>query len=261
MTSVQAMLLGAVQGVTEFLPVSSSAHVMIFAHLAMIPCQGKEFCILLNLGTLLAITVFFWEEMINLLRGSFDFLLNRKTENCHFFLTIFLSSLPTVIVFGVLRIIFDVEVTSINALAGSMIFFGCILYFCDRRPISNVNISRKDSLLIGLVQPLSFVPGVSRLGICLSMMRWLKYSREECFRHCMILSTMPTTGACILELIHMANGGEQTVDLTTVAAGSGTAFLFGLVSLNFISFFLRKHSFFLVVIYKIVFGAYIFLFN
>jgi undecaprenyl-diphosphatase len=259
MTFLQAILLGSIQGITEFLPVSSSAHVAIFSKLLEIPHQGKVFAVFLNSGTLLAIIIFFREQMWNLLLGSIDFIGNRKTKNRYFFATILLSSLPTIIIFGTLEIIFNISINSEIILAGALILFGIILYFCDQSETHRKNISRKDSLLIGLVQPLSFIPGVSRLGICLSMMRYLKYSREESFRYCMVLSTIPVFGACFLQLTKIFAEENLMESWQTVIVGCFSAFISGLISLSLVAKYLKSQTLLPIIIYRILLGTYIFL--
>ncbi|MDR0631649.1 MAG: undecaprenyl-diphosphate phosphatase [Holosporaceae bacterium] len=259
MTFLQAIFLGAVQGITEFLPVSSSAHVTIFSKLFGISHHEKVFDIFLNSGTLLAIIIFFRKQMWKLLLGSLDFIGNRKTTSRYFFVTILLSSLPTITVFGILEIVFNISINSEIILAGALILFGVVLYFCDQSQTHRKNISRKDSLLIGFVQPLSFIPGVSRLGICLSMMRYLKYSREESFRYCMMLSTIPVLGACFLQLTKIFTGEILVESWPIVVVGSFSAFISGWISLSLMTEFLKSHTLLAIIIYRILLGTHIFL--
>ncbi|MDR2782182.1 MAG: undecaprenyl-diphosphate phosphatase [Holosporaceae bacterium] len=256
MTFFDASIVGAIQGVTEFLPVSSSAHVVLLSRLFNIPYQGKAFDIFLNIGTLLAIFVFFRQYVRAIFLGGIDFIINKKSDNNYLFRTIVISSIPTIVAFGILEAA-KVHIDSSLVLSISLILFAIILYFCDRNPEDKTIISRKDSLLVGLVQPLSFIPGVSRLGICLSMMRFLKYSREESFRYSMLLSIPPVIGACSIKLIHVFMKKTVIYDWSMVAVGSISAFVFGMISINLVSKFLRHHTFLLIIIYRILFGLFI----
>ncbi|MDR1982186.1 MAG: undecaprenyl-diphosphate phosphatase [Holosporaceae bacterium] len=251
------IFLGVVQGVTEFLPVSSSAHVMIFLRTLNFPCQDKTLNIFLNIGSLLAVIVFFRHQVWKILLGLMNFLTNQKTGDRYFFVTILLSSLPTIIIFGLLEMVFAVDINSTVILSGSMILFAFILYFCDQSPTYKENISRKDSLKAGFVQLISFCPGVSRLGICLSMMRYLKYSREESFRYSMILSIPPVLGACCLELIKIIIGKSIIENWAMVAAGSVSAFILGLITLSIMVKFLKNYTLLPLIIYRILFGSFI----
>ncbi|MDR0581219.1 MAG: undecaprenyl-diphosphate phosphatase [Holosporaceae bacterium] len=252
MTFFQAFFLGAVQGITEFLPVSSSAHIIVLERMLNIPHLGKTFSVFLNVGTLLATVIFFRRRALDLCCGAIDFVSGKITKNRSFFLTIFLSSLPAIIIGGMLEIVFHVDITSEAILSGGMILFSIILYFCDKNPSNKRDISKKDSLWVGLIQPLSFIPGVSRLGVCLSTMRYLKYSREDSFEHAMILSIPPVLGAFSLKLAEILWGREvMTEGLLAIVIGSFAAFVFGLSSLSIITKFLRNHTLLPLVFYRL----------
>jgi undecaprenyl-diphosphatase len=216
-----------------------------------IPRLGKTFSVFLNVGTLLATVIFFRRRALDLCCGAIDFVSGKITKNRSFFLTIFLSSLPAIIIGGTLEIIFHTDITSEAILSGGMILFSIILYFCDKNPTNRRNISRKDSLWVGLIQPLSFIPGVSRLGVCLSTMRYLKYSREDSFEHAMILSIPPVLGALSLALAKILWGGEKAEDLLVIVIGSFAAFVFGVLSLSIITKFLRNHTLLPLVLYRL----------
>jgi undecaprenyl-diphosphatase len=254
MTSLEAFLLGAMQGITEFLPVSSSTHVAILEKLLKIPPSGKFFDVFLNAGTLLAIAVFFRQQVIDLILGAMDCVIGKKTKNRSFLLTILLSNLPALIIGAMLEVVFCPSAVSGIILSVSIILFSIILYFCDRRPALKENISRKDSLLVGLVQPLAFIPGVSRLGICLSMLRYLKYSREESFCHAMMLSIPPVFCACALGLVKTIWRDSLGEDWSLVAVGSFSSFIFGLPMLFLVTRFLQKHTLLLIILYRITLG-------
>ncbi|MDR2157808.1 MAG: undecaprenyl-diphosphate phosphatase [Holosporaceae bacterium] len=257
MTFFQAFCLGVIQGITEFLPVSSSAHVDIFSKLMNLPHQDKAFNIFLNIGSLLAVVVFFRRQVAAMFWGGVDFIRNKKTDDRLFFVTILLANLPTITVFGALEIVFQVEINSAIVLAASMILFAVILYLCDRNPTDKENASRKDILLVGLVQPLSFISGVSRLGICMSMMRYLRYSREESFRYSMVLSIPSVLGACGVKLIKALIGQSIIENWSMVAVGCLSAFVFGILSLYGVIRFLRNHTLLPIVIYRILLGLFV----
>ncbi|MDR3187279.1 MAG: undecaprenyl-diphosphate phosphatase [Holosporaceae bacterium] len=260
MTFLQAIFLGAIQGITEFLPVSSSAHLVILPRLFDLPYQGKVFDIFLNIGSLLAILIGFRAQVCELFLGLKDFLVRKKTANERFFITMSLSSLPVIVVFGIADIIFHVDVDSPMTLSSMLVIFAFVLYFCDRRAADRSKISRKDSLWIGAAQILSLIPGVSRLGACLSMARYLKYSREESFKYSLLLSIPPVAGACVLKSFKIFNGETAPECWPVVITGAVSAFVFGMASLRAVENFLKKHSLLAVVIYRILFGTGIFIF-
>ena len=189
--------------------------------------------------------------------GGIDFIFFKKSDNCELFLTLFLSSLPVFIIFGIAEIIFDFKLESPIVLALSMIIFAIILYFCDQKPTEKNKVNRYDSILTGIAQVISLIPGVSRLGACLSMMRYRGYSRTEAFRYSMILSIPPVVGACFLKFLKIALGKIIISNWCSVFIGCFSAFIFGLIILHFVNLFLKKFTLLPLVIYRIFFGILI----
>ena len=262
MNNTISVLLGAVQGIAEFLPVSSTAHTMIFSQLfggISENSAGQDaFYVFLNLGTLLALMIFFRRDIEKLFFGTFDLIFLKKTENRENVITLILASLPVIIIFGIIEILslrsamqfFGPQVT-----IGTMLFlFSIVMYICDQKSTEKTQVTRKDMILTGVAQLLSIIPGVSRLGICMSAMRYLGYSRLESFHASMILSIPPTAGACFLSFLKIFKN-EIAVDWISVVIGCTTAFLLGLVTLKFVDWFLQKFTLLPLVIYRIVVGA------
>jgi undecaprenyl-diphosphatase len=257
MTLLHAIFLGIIQGITEFLPVSSSAHLMVFSKLMGLPEQRLSFDVFLNIGTFLAIFVFFWPKIWSLIRGSKDLLMNKKTEDRNFLLILIASSIPTIIVFGFAEIFLDIDFKTNVILSIALVVFAIILWFCDRQPMENKTITMKDGIFVGCAQILSIIPGVSRLGICLSMMRYLHYSREESFKFSIILSIPPVAGACLLKLINCFSGKTPIDNWLFVFIGCIFSFVFGLMSLTTVNIFLKKYTLLSVIIYRIIFAIFI----
>lgn len=252
MNLLDSILLGAVQGITEFLPVSSTAHTTLCENLFSVHSFGKSYNVLLNIGTLLSLMIYFYRDSLKLVRGGWDFVFNCKSSDKDFFLIIFLSDLPVIGLFGVLEIM-GVDVNSKEITAVNLVIFAIILYLCDRSPITKTELTLKDGLKIGVVQVLSFLPGVSRLGICLSMCRYLGYNRRKSFEISMILSIIPVVGACFFKLLKMKLE-FMGIDVFT---GILAAFVFGVVSISVIDRFFKNHTFLVFVIYRIVFGFFV----
>lgn len=257
MSTAEAIFLGAIQGISEFLPISSTAHVILFSKLFGISMPDPAFFIFLNIGTLLALIFYYFRDVWKLFLGGIDFIFFKKSDNCELFLTLFLSSLPVFIIFGIAEIIFDFKLESPIVLALSMIIFAIILYFCDQKPTEKNKVNRYDSILTGIAQVISLIPGVSRLGACLSMMRYRGYSRTEAFRYSMILSIPPVVGACFLKFLKIALGKIIISNWCSVFIGCFSAFIFGLIILHFVNLFLKKFTLLPLVIYRIFFGILI----
>ena len=253
---LDSVILGAVQGITEFLPVSSTAHTALCQRIFSLHHFGRDFDILLNLGTLFALMIYFFHDFMKIFFGGLNFICNKNSKNRDFFLMIFLANLPTVIVLGILEL-FDVKVVSAKLAAANLIGFGIILYLCDQKPTNKQKFSLKDAMKIGVVQTLSFLPGVSRLGICLSMCRYLGYDRRESFKFSILLSIFPVTGACFLKLFKMLLRNSLKFSYIDVTFGIISAFVFGMMSIYMVNKFLKKHTFAPIIVYRIIFGIYI----
>ena len=250
---LEASVLGTIQGITEFLPVSSTAHLTIIPPLMGFEYQGRTIDVFLNLGTLLAIMLFFFKEIIALIVGMFDFVRGKNSGDKEDFITIFLASLPTIFVGAIVELIFDIAIDSTLILLVNLILFGVILFVSDFSPEEKHHVSRRHAILIGIAQTLALVPGVSRLGACLSMARFLKYSRWQSFKFSMILSVPAVAGACTLKLAKVFAGKIIINDWSFVLMGTVVSFVVGLIALKSMEKYLTKFSYKPLAIYRILF--------
>ncbi|MBR1735337.1 MAG: undecaprenyl-diphosphate phosphatase [Alphaproteobacteria bacterium] len=271
MTSFEAVVLGIIQGITEMLPVSSSTHLMLFSLMQGLPNQRHSFDIFLNIGTLAAVIVFFAPQFWNLTKGGVDFLRRKNSHNRDFFLIIVLANIPTIVFFGLAEIFFDINFHSPFLISSSLIIFALILWRCDREGDRSVSenssssfikkklsqVTMQDAIFTGLAQLFAIIPGVSRLGVCYSVMRYLRYSRQIAFRFSMILSIVPVTGACFLKTLKLFTGQIVIENVMQVSIGCIFSFVFGLITLYWIDSFFKNHSALCFVIYRIIFGLFI----
>ena len=240
--------LSIIQGITEFLPISSSAHLVLYSHFFKVNYDNLSLDISLHLGSLIAIIFYFRKEIVN-------FVSNTKLL---FFIT--LGSLPTLLV-GFMLVKFDLidNLRNIEIIGWTTLIFGVILYLSDLKA-ENKNIdndlSLRSALFIGFFQILSLVPGVSRSGIIISASRILSFKRTEAARLSFLLS-IPTLSAVsiynINELI-LTNNLSITIDnyssmfLSTV---------FSFFSIKYLIKYLRRFSLFFFVIYRVILGIII----
>ena len=257
-TVFQAIILGIVQGLTELLPVSSSAH------LNLIPwifgwSMPDSFDVALHLGTLLAITVFFFKDWINLIKGGYKQVVKKeKSTEGKIFWYIVIATIPT----GILSLILDkfsgyicdkfgIEMLLI---AIALIVMGIILYIVDKKSESKIaykDITFKQSLLIALSQAIAAAfPGVSRSGITMTVARALKIDRESAAKYSFLLST-PIIAAAVLFSI--------TDFQFTLAFFLGVlaSFVVGMFVIKFLLEYLKKGSFKVFAIYRIILGIII----
>lgn len=252
----EAILFGMIQGISEFLPISSSAHLII--------AQGEIVLgniLILHLSTMLVIIIFFFKDIKKLFLGFLDILTNKKSDNMKSTLLLIISFLPFAIIGFLCDIFFNIPKT--NTIIGiSSIIFGALLYISDYYPIkfSGTVSSFKDALLIGLSEIISIIPGSSRLGITTSCMRFLGYSRSEAIKFSLIIS---------IPIILLGNAWyiiKYFVLSTTIIQfdinlifSCISAILFGFITISFITKHTSHAMFTIFAIYKIIFGIMVLL--
>ena len=258
MTTLQAIFLGVIQGLTELLPVSSSAH------LNLIPwffnwTMPESFDVALHLGTLLAITLFFFKDWIQLITGGFNQVVKKKksTEG-KIFWYIVLATIPT----GIISLVLDkfsdflcerfgIEMPLI---AVALVVWGIVLYVVDKKSASKIkyeDITFKQSFLIAISQAIAAAfPGTSRSGITMITARALKVERESAAKYSFLLSTPIILAAVLVSITDF----EFTMPFFM---GVLASFLVGLVVIKFLLNYLKKGSFKIFAIYRVILGIFI----
>ena len=248
---LEILILSAIQGITEFLPISSTAHLILLSEFLNYKNENLTIDISLHLGSLIAVIFFFKKEIINFI------------ENKSLFLKIFIGALPTLIV-GFLMVKLNLIGLFRNAyvISFTTIFFGVLLYFADRTVIKKNNInefSLKDSIYIGLMQCLSLIPGVSRSGITITGARFLNFNRIQSAKIAFLFS-IPTLIAVssygVLKLVELKNLNITVHNLWAIIF----AFIFSLIALKIFIKYLKKFSLFIFVVYRIILGFLIFVY-
>lgn len=261
MSIIHAIILGIVQGLTEFLPVSSSGHLNVFPWLLGWEQMPESFDVALHLGTLLAIAIFFFKDWIALLVGGYKKVVKKEdTTEGRMFWYLVAATIPA----GILSLILDKISSAIvgddlnvqmAVIAVALIVMGIILYIADKKAKSEVkyeDISLKQSILIGISQAIAAAfPGVSRSGITMTVARMLKIDRESAAKFSFMLAAPITAAAVLVDL------SAFTFDLAFVL-GVLSSFLVGIFVIKFLLEYLRKGSFKVFAIYRIIFGLIIF---
>ena len=190
---IEAIILGVVQGLTELLPVSSSAHLYLLSEFFFKWTISDSFDIALHFGTLLAICIFFFKDWINLIKGGFNKVFKKEdsTEG-RIFWYIVAATIPA----GIIGLIFEHYLEGYLKqpliVATALIVMGILLYVVDKKSKSEVsyeNMTFKQAFLIGISQVLAFIPGVSRSGATITVGRALKVDRESVAKYTFLLST------------------------------------------------------------------------
>ena len=246
MSIFEAFILGTVQGLTEFLPISSSGHLVIFQSLLGVNISGNQFEILVHLGTLMSVILVFKKELKNILIS----LTSRETKK--FILYIILGTMPAVIIGigfkDILMELFDDPF----AVGIALTFTGFILIITFFIKTSDKPYSFKNSFLIGLVQALAIIPGISRSGMTISAALILGISPKRAARFSFILSIPVIFGATLITLIE-TNDYSQILNLSGFI-GLFTSFVVGYISLRWLLKWIESGKLYLFGSYCIIIG-------
>ena len=245
---IEILLLSIVQGISEFLPISSSAHLILVSSLYDIKTSSLLIDISFHLGSLFAIIFYFRKDLFNL------------KENKKLLQLMLVGSIP-LIIFG--YILYTTEVIhtlrNIKVIAWTTLLFGIILFFADQRKIDK-NISSdlnfKNIIFIGIFQILALIPGVSRAGITLTAARLLKFNRYESGKISFLLSIPALAGASFLGLKDIFDHALQLNYLIFTAVG--LSFIFSYLTVKFFLIYINKFSLNVFVIYRILIALIIF---
>jgi undecaprenyl-diphosphatase len=246
MTWLQAIVLGAVQGLSEFLPISSSGHLIVVPWLLGWPEHSLAFDLALHLGTLIAVVAAYgddWARLIGAtLRGAMRGRPFSEPEG-RLLLLLVLASIPAAIAGLLLEKWAESVFRSPALVAFDMVVMGAILLAADRRASASskdvAGVSTRDALLIGAAQALALVPGVSRSGATISAALFLGYRREEAARFSFLLAVPITFGAVILKVPHLFGAPEAR----QAVAGLVTAAIFGLLSIRLLLAYVRTRDY------------------
>lgn len=258
---LQSILLGIVQGIGEFLPISSSAHLILVPYLLDFPNNSLAFDVALHFGTLIAVLMVFWKDWLNLLKGVLNRVVNKKQsfENKMFWYLV-IATIPGALIGKLLEdYIENIFRNLIPVIAISLALMGVLIYFGDKwaqkhykNPTEYKNLSLKQTFLIGLSQALAIFPGFSRSGTTILVGRLLGVSREACAKFTFMLSTPIIFGATILKFDNLM--GEFSMNLVV---GIVTAAIFGIISIKFLLNYIKKNDFAIFAYYRVIFALII----
>ena len=247
---LQTLLLAFIQGVSEFIPVSSSAHLIIFSNMINNYSNSVLMDTSLHLGSLIAIVHFFWKDLI-------DFTNKKKI-----WILIFVGSLP-LIIFGYFVFNYDLyeNIREIRVIAWSTLIFGLLLYFSDKFEVSKSfknNLNTKNILFIGLFQILALIPGASRSGIVITGSRFLNFNRYDAAKISFILSIPALLGANVLTLKN-SFFIEQTFNLNIIF-GICFSYIFSYMTIKYFLIYTKNFSLNIFVVYRIILSFILFYF-
>ena len=230
---MEALILGIVQGLTEFLPVSSTAHLVLFPWFFHWTGEldSLTFDVALHAGTLLALLVCFWRDWVELI-------FTRR----RLFSLIVIASVPAGIAGFILHDVVEHTLRSPYVIAVSLVVFGCIMLIAEKlnKHKSMENITLADALTIGIAQAIAIIPGVSRSGITISAGLYRGIDRESSARFSFLLSTPIIAGATALHAVKLMNGNAD-YQMSLFAVGLIASAVTGFAALRFLMSFFRNH--------------------
>jgi undecaprenyl-diphosphatase len=257
----QVIVLAIVQGLTEFLPISSTAHLHLSSWLLGWNAESLDFDIMLHLGTLLAVLLYFFRDWVHIVSQGFGFSIGRRKDleqNRALLWLLAIGSVPV----GVIGLLFhqQAETTWRNpfVMGGMLVAVGLLMWFAERaakrRELSSLNFS--DAVAIGAAQALAVVPGCSRSGITISAGLFRNFTRESAARFSFLLSTPAIAAAAGKTLwdIHKHGGGIHTLWSTPFLVGVTVSAISGCAVIAWFLQYLRRSSLMPFVYYRIIFG-------
>jgi undecaprenyl-diphosphatase len=253
----QLIFLALIQGITEFLPISSSGHLVLVPALMGWQAHPLFMDVAVHLGTLGSVMVYFYQDIGKMLLGCFHTLRRTPSPERTLFLNLAVATLPVVLCGYLIDCYVAHLLRGVWVIACTSIVFGLLLYGVDRLQKRNTreifHISRGHALFWGVFQVIALVPGVSRSGICMTAGRWLGYNRVDA-AHFSFLMAIPTIlAAGTLKTYHCIQAGDMHL-LQQGLVGGGIAFMSGLCTISLMMHWLRRGSFLPFVIYRVGLG-------
>ncbi|MBL4597385.1 MAG: undecaprenyl-diphosphate phosphatase [Rhizobiaceae bacterium] len=260
MSPEQIIVLAIVQGITEFLPISSSGHLILIPAFTDWPDQGIVTDVMVHLGSLLAVIVYFWRDVLNLIGGGLDLLRFKMTDHGKMALFILVATIPAVIFGLYLKSSgMSAQLRSVEIIAWNAIIFGIVLYVADRvgkrvKVMEDMTIA--PALIIGLSQALALIPGTSRSGITMSAARFLGFERAEAARFSFLLGIPAIAGAGILTLAEFVETGQSVP--TDALWAAFLTFFSAIAAIAFLMAMVKRMSFLIFVLYRLALGLVLF---
>ena len=260
MTIEQIIVLAIVQGITEFLPISSSGHLALIPVFTGWTDQGQFMDVMVHIGSLFAVIAYFWRDVLKLAAGGIDLLRLRMNDNSRMALYILLATIPAV-VFGLFlkKSGYGESLRSVEVIAWNAIIFGILMYVADlvgKHTKAMENITLSPALAVGLAQALALVPGTSRSGITMSALRFMGFKRPEAARFSFLLGIPAIAGAGAFVTLDAI---EQGIEISTDALlAAGLTFFAALAAIAFLMAFVKRSSFLVFAVYRIALGLLLF---
>jgi len=257
---LNSILLGFVQAVTEFLPISSSGHLIIFRDLTNTQVgYGLAFDSVLQLATTLSVVVYFRKDIYRLIKSGFLMLAGKlkDTDDKIMIWGIIIGTTPAVFFGFLLEDSMDTIFRNSLLVAGTLVLGAGVMYLADRFSRQDREITIKNSLMIGLFQSLALVPGMSRSGMTISGGLFLGLKREVAIRFSFLLAIPVLLGSGLKKMMDLGSSGLLESVGGELIVGSVVAFVVGLIVIRFLITYLKNNSFKLFIYYRLILAVFI----
>ncbi|MBL4806234.1 MAG: undecaprenyl-diphosphate phosphatase [Rhodobacteraceae bacterium] len=258
MSFLHLFLLAMIQGITEFLPVSSSGHLILLPKLMGVEDQGPILDVAVHVGTLAAVMLYFWRDVAKLILGLAHVLCGRfKSDAAKLFLLLVVATIPVVVAGLALKLFGNIEaLRNIKVIGWTMLGFGIVLYIADRKggeTRTDTDWTLRDAIVMGFWQVLALIPGTSRSGATITAARILGFSRKDGAKLAMLMSipTIMASGVLLGRDVVIAGDWQLASEAGIAALMS---FFAAMVALSLMMRLLNSVSFTPYVIYRVVLG-------
>ncbi|MDP6786306.1 MAG: undecaprenyl-diphosphate phosphatase [Rhodospirillales bacterium] len=257
MSFVHIGALALVQGITEFLPVSSSGHLVLVPIITGWPDQGLIIDVAVHVGTLGAVMLYFWRDIGRMILGIVSLGKERNGNGARLAGYLIVATVPVAVAGLAVNYYLADALRSLTVIAWATLIFGLVLYVADRRGMTVRRVEHMtlfDALIVGLAQALSLIPGTSRSGITMSAARMLGLERAEAARFSMLLSIPAILGAGALKTRDLYAAGDIQLSLDAALA-AGLAFVTALIAIAVLMAWLKRATFTPFVVYRVLLGG------
>lgn len=252
MTILESLILGAIQGITEFLPISSSAHLVLTRFFFNWHDPGLAYDVALHMGTLAAILMFFWKDWLEIIR---DIVRHSGTRHPINLKLLVIASIPGAVAGLALEDVVETAFRSPLLIAGTLTVFGLLLWYFDSRGRKDrelMTVGMKDALIVGAAQALAIIPGVSRSGITITAGLLLGLGRNSAVRFSFLLSAPIIAGAGLVKGKYILEAmTTDTAQAMLVASGFLASVVSGFLALGFLSYIVKSRTFIGFVAYRL----------
>lgn len=262
MSWLEAVILGIVQGITEFLPISSTAHLRIAPELFGWEDPGAAFSAVIQLGTVAAVILYFGKDIIRLTRAFFAAIAQRSpfaTADSRLACFVVVGTIPVAVAGLLFKKSIETSLRSLYVIAGAMIILALVLFFAEklashRRTLDQMTLA--DGILIGVCQAFALIPGSSRSGTTLTGALAVGLKREDAARYSFLLSIPATTAAGLFELRHFVRASaSEHPTVGPLIVGTIVSFIAGILAIAALLRFLRTHTTTVFVLYRVLLGS------